>query len=444
LTISAIHGSYSTSSHTPRSLLVALHSHITALTATNPHIFAHLFPLSHILSRVDSLLQSHPHGPTSQTPLWGIPFVVKDNFDIAGVPTIVSCHPITYTPTTSSPAYHALITAGAICIGKATMDQLATGLTGTRVPEGYPSCVYGPHGRGAYVPGGSSSGSAVAVGMGLVPFALGTDTAGSGRVPAGFNGCFVFKARPGVGMEGVFPACKSLDSLAIFGARDGGVRGLSMVWDVIQGAVVGKGEDVPRSVNPLVGGNMAKKGSGVKFTTPPLAELKKICSPQYFHCFSKLISHLQSQSQQDPHLPQPAPPLSAAAWEKLTTAGKLVYSGAYLYERLTILPTHRPTEWLSELKPHFDPSVFTLLSSAAQNSLQYTPEQIFRDLHFVVGVTQWARKVVFEDGEVMVLLPSAPGHPKVLEVEGNPVEVGEWLGSLMGWANVLGCEAVGL
>lgn len=189
---------------------------------------------------------------------------------------------------------------------------------------------------------------------------------------------------------------------------------------------------------------MAKKGSGVKFTTPPLAELKKICSPQYFHCFSKLISHLQSQSQQDPHLPQPAPPLSAAAWEKLTTAGKLVYSGAYLYERLTILPTHRPTEWLSELKPHFDPSVFTLLSSAAQNSLQYTPEQIFRDLHFVVGVTQWARKVVFEDGEVMVLLPSAPGHPKVLEVEGNPVEVGEWLGSLMGWANVLGCEAVGL
>ena len=324
------------------------------------------------------------------------------------------------------------------------MDQLATGLTGTRVPGGYPSCVYGPRGRGEYIPGGSSSGSAVAVGMGLVPFALGTDTAGSGRVPAGFNGCLVFKARPGVGMEGLFPACKSLDSLVIFGARDGGVRGLSMVWDVIQGAVADKSEGVPRAANLLVGGNVPKQGSGVKFTTPPLEELKKICSPQYFHCFSKLTSHLQSQSQQDPHLPQPAPPLSVAAWEKLTTAGKLVYSGAYLYERLTMLPTQRPTEWLSEHKPHLDPSVLALLSSAAQNLPHYTPEQIFRDLHFAAEATRWARKAVFGDGEVVVLLPSAPGHPRVEEVVGNPVGVGVWLGSLSGWGNVLGCEALGL
>ena len=324
------------------------------------------------------------------------------------------------------------------------MDQFATGLTGARVPGGYPSCVYGPRGRGAYVPGGSSSGSAVAVGMGLVPFALGTDTAGSGRVPAGFNGCLVFKAKPGVGMEGVFPACRSLDSLAIFGARDGGVRGLSMVWDIIQGAVVGKGEDVPRAFSPRVEGSVAKTGSGAKFTTPPLEELKKICSPQYFHCFSKLVSHLQNQSQQDPHLPQLTSPPSVAAWEKLTTAGKLVYSGAYLYERLTILPTQHPTEWLSEHKHHLDPSVFTLLSSVAQNSPHYTPEQIFRDLHFAAEVTQWAKKEIFEDGEVIMLLPSAPGHPTVEEVEGNPVGMGGWLGVLTGWGNVLGCEAVGL
>jgi len=322
------------------------------------------------------------------------------------------------------------------------MDQLATGLTGTRVPGGYPGCVYGPRVSGAYVPGGSSSGSAVAVGMGLVPFALGTDTAGSGRVPAGFNGCLVFKARPGVGMGGVFPACRSLDSLAIFGAREGGVRGLRRVWDVIQTAVVGSGGGVPRYINP-----QGEEGGGEgwrRFITPPMEQLKEICSPQYFHCFTKVVSHLQSQSQQDPHLPQLTQPLSVAAWEKLTTAGKLVYSGAYLYERLTILPTEHPNKWLSEHKPHLDPSVFTLLSSAAQNSPNYTPEKIFRDLHFVAEVTRWARKEVFEDGRVVMLLPSAPGHPTVEEVEGDPVGVGGWLGALTGWGNVVGCEAVGL
>ncbi len=146
-------------------------------------------------------------------PLFGIPFAVKDNIDVAGLPTTAACPGFAYMPKESAEVVKQLVAAGAIVVGKTNLDQFATGLVGVRSPYGVPRNPFDP----AYVPGGSSSGSAVAVSSGLVSFSLGTDTAGSGRVPAGFNNIVGWKPTPGyVSTIGVVPACKSLDCVSLF------------------------------------------------------------------------------------------------------------------------------------------------------------------------------------------------------------------------------------
>ena len=146
-------------------------------------------------------------------PLYGIPFAVKDNIDVAGLPTTAACPAFAYHPTDSAPVVARLIAAGAIVIGKTNLDQFATGLVGVRSPYSIPRNTFDP----AMVPGGSSSGSAVAVAGGLVSFALGTDTAGSGRVPAAFNNIVGLKPTRGLlSNRGMVPACRSIDCISIF------------------------------------------------------------------------------------------------------------------------------------------------------------------------------------------------------------------------------------
>lgn len=148
-------------------------------------------------------------------PLYGIPFAIKDNIDLAGVTTTAACSAFAYTPKASAFVVEQLIQAGAIPIGKTNMDQFATGLVGVRSPEPWGPCKNAFHVD--YISGGSSSGSAVAVSLGLVSFSLGTDTAGSGRVPAAFNNLVGLKPSKGLlSMAGIVPACRSLDCVSIF------------------------------------------------------------------------------------------------------------------------------------------------------------------------------------------------------------------------------------
>jgi allophanate hydrolase len=146
-------------------------------------------------------------------PLYGIPFAVKDNIDVEGLPTTAACPGFAYTPKASATVVQQLVDAGAIVIGKTNLDQFATGLVGVRSPYGVPRNPF----NADYIPGGSSSGSAVAVSSGLVSFSLGSDTAGSGRVPAGFNNIVGWKPTPGLlSTDGVVPACASLDCVSVF------------------------------------------------------------------------------------------------------------------------------------------------------------------------------------------------------------------------------------
>ena len=148
-----------------------------------------------------------------QLPLAGVPFAVKDNIDVAGFETTAGCPAYAYSPADSATVAEKLLEAGAICVGKTNLDQFATGLVGTRSPYGIPRNAYNL----AYVSGGSSSGSAVAVAAGLVGFALGTDTAGSGRVPAAFNHLVGLKPTKGRwSTEGLVPACRTIDCITVF------------------------------------------------------------------------------------------------------------------------------------------------------------------------------------------------------------------------------------
>lgn len=156
---------------------------------------------------------AHLLNTDSTLPLYGVPFAVKDNIDVAGLPTTAGCPEFAFTPARDAFVVAQLKAAGAICLGKTNLDQFATGLNGTRTPFGLPHSVFNE----AYISGGSSSGSAVAVALGEVAFALGTDTAGSGRVPAGFNNLVGLKPTKGlISTSGVLPACRTLDCVSIF------------------------------------------------------------------------------------------------------------------------------------------------------------------------------------------------------------------------------------
>src|SRR5215510_2488928 len=198
-------------------------------------------------------------------PLAGIPFAVKDNFDVAGMPTTAGCPSFAYVPERTAPVVQRLFDAGAILIGKTNMDQFATGLVGTRSPYGACSSVYDSQ----CISGGSSSGSAVTVAKSLCAFSLGTDTAGSGRIPAAFNNLIGLKPTRGLlSTTGVVPACRSLDCVSIF-ART--VVEARTVWDVARGF---DAKDPYSRILPASAGAAPWQSGSFRFGVPDDAQLK--------------------------------------------------------------------------------------------------------------------------------------------------------------------------
>ncbi|NIJ61976.1 allophanate hydrolase [Qipengyuania flava] len=184
---------------------------IEAYDAVQPQIWITRAPAERLRAQAKGIDARIAAGDT--LPLAGVPFAVKDNIDVDGFETTAGCSAFAYTPAHSAHVVAQLEAAGALCVGKTNLDQFATGLVGTRSPFGIPGNAY----NRAYVSGGSSSGSAIAVAAGLVPFALGTDTAGSGRVPAAFNHLIGYKPSKGRwSTRGLVPACRTLDCISVF------------------------------------------------------------------------------------------------------------------------------------------------------------------------------------------------------------------------------------
>nr|WP_272210316.1 allophanate hydrolase [Marinicella sp. W31]MDC2876184.1 allophanate hydrolase [Marinicella sp. W31] len=205
LTLSGLRAAYQDGT-TPEQIIGQIYDRIAEIN--DPAIFITLRDQDEVKAEARTLGACDP-----EKPLWGVPFAVKDNIDVAGLPTTAACPAWEYLPKTDAFAVAKLRAAGAIVIGKTNLDQFATGLVGVRSPYGVPNNALDPE----IVPGGSSSGSGVAVAHGLVSFALGTDTAGSGRVPAALNNIVGLKPSLGaLSASGVVPACRSTETISIF------------------------------------------------------------------------------------------------------------------------------------------------------------------------------------------------------------------------------------
>ena len=206
-TVAEILDAHRTGAATPTDTLRSCFARIRAYA--DPALFISLRDEADAIAEAKALEAKGPQG----RPLYGVPVAIKDNIDVAGLPTTAACPAFSYRPARDATVVARLREAGAIVVGKTNLDQFATGLVGVRSPYGVPRNPFDP----ALIPGGSSSGSAVAVAAGIVPIALGTDTAGSGRVPAGLNNIVGLKPSLGlVSTAGVVPACRSLDCVSVF------------------------------------------------------------------------------------------------------------------------------------------------------------------------------------------------------------------------------------
>lgn len=342
-----------------------------------------------------------------RTPLWGIPFAIKDNIDLANTPTTAGCPEYAYVPEHSATVVQRLLAAGAIPIGKTNLDQFATGLTGTRSPYGAVANAVDP----AYIAGGSSSGSAVAVKRAIVPFALGTDTAGSGRVPAAFNGLVGFKPTRGWwSTRGVVPACRTLDCVSVFAHTVQDARNVAEV----AGAFDEK-DPFSRRVDFV----------GFDADAPRLGCLAPDRLPWSGNtAYAKLYRRFVAGLPGAPSVVDPEPFLAA---------GRLLYEGPWLAERVAAVGD------FIEAHPE---AVHPITRKVIEGGWTPTAADYFRAQYRLAEL----RRVVesaFADIDVLVA-PTAPTHYTLAQVEKDPFATNTRLGVFTNYANLLDLCAVAI
>jgi len=252
----------------------------------------------------------------ADAPLWGIPFAIKDNIDLAGIPTTAGCEEFAYTPERSATVVQQLLDAGAIPVGKTNLDQFATGLNGTRSPHGPCRNSFDAN----YISGGSSSGSAVAVALGLATFSLGTDTAGSGRVPACFNNLVGLKPTRGLlSATGMVPACRSLDCISIFtyNADDANA--------VLACAEGEDNTDGYSRANPFDNGSRSygRRGGQLRVGVIPPAQLQFFGDGNYQQAYADTLASLECEDFE----------LIEIDYTPFDEAARLLYEGPWVAER---------------------------------------------------------------------------------------------------------------
>ena len=342
-------------------------------------------------------------------PLLGVPFGVKDNIDVAGLPTTAACKGFATGPATAhATAVQRLVDAGAIAVGKTNLDQFATGLVGTRSPYGAVPNSFDP----SRVSGGSSSGSSYAVAMGQVPFALGTDTAGSGRVPAGFNNIVGLKPTQGrVGTGGVLPACRSIDCVSVLALT---VDDAALVLALMEGP------DANDSYSQFqVGPAQLKPVLRVGIPARPVFT----GDTGYRALFARAAAHVQALGHEV--VPLDFTPLHATA--------ELLYGGPWVAER------HAVVQKLLDQDPQaFDPTVRSIVESARG----FSATDAFRGL-YKLRAAQSDTKAIWQQVDVL-MVPTAPGHPSMAEVADDPLGANAQLGVYTNFVNLLGWCALAL
>jgi len=351
----------------------------------------------------------------STLPLFGIPFAVKDNFDVEGLPTTAACPAFAHDATTTATVVRKLLEAGAILIGKTNMDQFATGLVGTRSPYGICSSVFDP----AYISGGSSSGSAVAVARGLVSFSLGTDTAGSGRVPAAFNQLVGLKPSRGwISTHGLLPACRTLDCVSVFGETCADV---ARVFKVLRG--FDPADAYSRVSAPGQGAAPWSSASVFRFGVPTAAGVEFFGDDDARDKFAAAIGALEALGGEPIRFD----------FEPFRKAASLLYSGPWVAERLAALK-----DFVQLHAADMDPTVGSIIAGATK----YSAVQAF-DAAYILEALRRETESVWEQVDFL-LLPTTPTQYTIAQINESPVALNTNLGYYTNFVNLLDLAAVAI
>jgi allophanate hydrolase len=334
-------------------------------------------------------------------PLYGVPFAVKDSIDVQGVPTTLSCPGYAYVASTTAQVVRRLLDAGGLYVGKTNLDQFATGLNGTRTPYTIPRSVYG----GEMISGGSSSGSALAVALGQVPFAVATDTAGSGRVPAALNGVVGFKPSRGlISTVGLVPACKSLDCISVMA---GSIDDVDRVFDVM--AARDDNDAWSRDRGPRY------DRSPIRIGLPPADELEFFGDDQMRH------AHLGFRE----HLARTATVVDVSL-EPFLAAGALLYQGPWVAERLV--------EFGDFLAAQPD-SIHPVVREILRGGQKYTAVDAFASLQRLADLKALVARI-WQHTDVLVV-PTIGTTFTVDEVLAAPIDCNTTLGHYTHFGNLL-------
>lgn len=341
--------------------------------------------------------------------MYGVPFAIKDNIDVKGFPTTAACPKFKYVPKEDSFVVKSLKAAGAIVIGKTNLDQFATGLVGTRSPYGTPTSAFSDK----HISGGSSSGSANVTARGIVPFALGTDTAGSGRVPAQFNNLIGVKPSRGlISGTGVVPACRTLDCVSIF------TLCLSDAQLVLN---IAAKYDESDSYSREIPKNVPYKFNTLKFGVSKDPKwFGDTLNPKVYEDALEKFKKIGVE-------------VIPINFELMYTLASLLYEGPWVAERYTVIKNLIATE-----PDALDVTVRTIIKSAEQFTAAdcFSSEYMHQDL-----VRQLKLYLAKYDG---LIVPTAPLNPTIVDVLNNPIKLNSQLGTYTNFVNLADMSALAI
>ena len=409
MTISGLLAAYRSKQLTPEQLIDNI------FAACEQHVEHNIWIMRLSREQLQPCLYRLSETSIDELPLYGIPFAIKDNIDLAGVPTTAGCQ-FTYTPTQSAFVVEQLLNAGAIPIGKTNMDQFATGLVGTRSPEPWGPC------RNAfnkdYISGGSSSGSAVAVALGLVSFSLGTDTAGSGRVPAAFNNLVGLKPSRGLlSMTGVVPACRSLDCVSIFALT---TDDTDCVFEV-----AAKEDPQDDYARPVTFDNNGRHYGLPKpefvFAVPQQAQLEFFGDASAQKLFASAVEQMQKLGGTKQEMD----------FTPFLEAARLLYEGPWVAERYAAIDpviTQQPDALLPVIK--------TIIGQAETKTAVEAFKAEYRMQHY-----RRLARLLLKDVDFL-LTPTTPTIYTIEQLLTDPIKLNSNLGYYTNFMNLLDCAAV--
>lgn len=374
----------------------------TALHDSERALWIHLLDESSLIAQAEALTDP-------SLPLYGIPFAVKDNIDVAGMPTTAACPAFAYTPEDDATVVRLLREAGAIVVGKTNLDQFATGLVGTRSPYGEVPNPFNPD----YLSGGSSSGSAVAVSSGLVPFALGTDTAGSGRVPAAFTNTVGLKpTRGAVSSKGVVPACRTLDCVSVF-ALD--VSDALTIYNII--GQFDSDDAYSRPAPSLLSNGLpARPKLGIPKNLPWFGD------EQARALWERNVAAMSEIAE-----------LVTLDTMVLQDAAALLYQGPWVAERFTV------TERLLQEQPD---AVLPVIRNILEPAATLTATDSFRAQYQLADLKRQSEQLMAQVDAL--LLPTTPGIYTREAVANDPITLNSQLGTWTNFVNLLDLCALAL